>query len=86
MTKKNTLQLRRRPSNFSSYDDVVSAMAGADVAEGELVVGFYEENGEDHAVLGLGGVNGGRAKTFFSDGLKEQIGDIATILDQLNGE
>jgi len=67
MTKKNTLQLRRRPSKFSSYNDVVSAMTEVEIAEGELIAGFYEENGEDHAVLGLGGV-GGAAKAFFSDG------------------
>ena len=67
MTKKNTLQLRKRSSKFSSYNDVVSAMTEVDVAEGELIAGFYEENGEDHAVLGLGGVNGA-TKAFFSDG------------------
>ena len=67
MTKKNTLQLRKRPSKFSSYNDVVSAMTEVEIAEGELIAGFYEENGEDHAVLGLGGL-GGAAKAFFSDG------------------
>ena len=67
MTKKNTLQLRKRSSKFSSYNDVVSAMTEVDIAEGELIAGFYEENGEDHAVLGLGGVSG-TTKAFFSDG------------------
>lgn len=91
MTKKNILKLRKRTTKFNSYSDVVSAMTEADVAEGEVIVGYYEEDGQDHTVLGLGGPSG-NTKSYFIDGkavteyVDAQIGEIGEVLDILNGE
>jgi hypothetical protein len=61
------LQLLRRIQKYQSLDAALEAMSSENLREGEPFIGYYSENGTDHAVIGLGGING-EPKLFFFDG------------------
>jgi hypothetical protein len=79
-----TLQLKRKSTKYASLEATLTAMSAATISEGELFVGYYEADGEDHAVLGLGGVNG-TPKLFFFDGAEIESQIEAAITGLVDG-
>lgn len=79
-----TLQLKRKTNKYASLQATLSAMSGATITEAEPFIGYYEADGVDHAVLGIGGVNG-TPKLFFFDGAEIEAQIEAAIAGLVDG-
>ena len=64
MSTNKHIQILRSSAMFQTLDAAKSAMSATTVLPGECIVAYYQDNGEDHVLLGIGPKTGGGESYF----------------------